>query len=139
MTPAQLILLLRVIAVVVVLAAIGWGVQTYRDALERAQEAEAALSQANATAGATAATTGALSGVQTETQRVEVVVTQTRADAARAIQELSNADPTVADLRARPIDQRMRDIARARREARDRSAGAEAGGAGADRAPERGR
>ena len=64
MTPAQLVLLLRVIAVVVVLAAIGWGVHTYRSAIERAKEAEAALSQANATAGATAATTGALSGVQ---------------------------------------------------------------------------
>lgn len=139
MTPGQLALLLRVIAAVVVLAAIGWGVHTYRSAIERAEVAEAALSQATATAGATAATTGALSGVQTETQRVEVVVTQTRADAARAIQELSDADPTVADLRATRIPDRLRDIARARREARDRSAGAEAGGAGPDRAAESGR
>lgn len=139
MTPAQLASLLKGIAAALLLGAllaIGW---YYRSAVQRAEAAETALSQANATAGATEATTGALSGVQTETQRVEVVVTQGRADAARAIQELSNADPTVADLRARPIDQRMRDIARARREARDRSAGAEAGGAGADRAPEPGR
>jgi hypothetical protein len=138
-TPGQLALLLRGIAAVVVLAAIGWGVHTYRSAIERAEVAEAALSQATATATATAATTGALIGVQTETQRVEVVVTQGRAAAAIAVQELSDADPTVSDLRARPIPHGLRDIARARREARDRSAGAEAGGAGADRAPDPGR
>lgn len=130
---------IRAIAYVLLLLVLGIGGWWVYDRVQDAAEAETALSQANATAGATEATTGALSGLQTETQRVEVVVTQTRADTARAIQELSNADPTVADLRARPIDQRMRDIARARREARDRSAGAEAGGAGADRAPEPGR
>ena len=135
MTPAQLALAIKAFVVLLVLATLlglGW---YYRSAVERAEAAEAALSQANATAGATEATTGALSGAQVETQRVEVVVTQGRAAAARAIQELSDNDPTVADLRARPIDQRLRDIARERREARDRPAGAEAGGAGADRAP----
>lgn len=128
LTPAQILLLIRAALVVLVLAALlglGW---YYRSAVARAEAAEAALSEATATAQATEATTGALGAVQADTQRVEVVVTQGRAAAAQAIQELSNADPTVADLRARPIDPRMRDIARARREARDRPAGAPTGG-----------
>ena len=107
MTPAQLALAVRAFVVLLVLAtllAAGW---YYRSAVQRAEAAEAALIQANATAGATEATTGALSGVQTETQRVEVVVTQGRAAAAIAVQELSDADPTVADLRATPIGQRL--------------------------------
>jgi hypothetical protein len=110
----------------------GWYV---KERLQAAEEAEAALSEANAQAAATAATTDALGGVQTETQRVEVVVTQTRAEAARAIQELSDADPTVAALRATPIPDSLRAIARERREARDRSPGAAPGGAGADGTP----
>lgn len=128
MTPAQILALLKVLAVLLLVAALaglGW---YYRSAVARAEAAEAALSEATATAQATEATTGALGAVQADTQRVEVVVTQGRAAAAQAIQELSNADPTVADLRARPIDPRMRDIARARREARDRPAGAPTGG-----------
>lgn len=128
MTPAQILALVKVLAVLLLVAALaglGW---YYRSAVARAEAAEAALSEATATAQATEATTGALGAVQADTQRVEVVVTQGRAAAAQAIQELSNADPTVADLRARPIDPRMRDIARARREARDRPAGAPTGG-----------
>jgi hypothetical protein len=117
------------------LAWAGWTINGWRVA---AKENAAALSQADATAGATEATTGALSGVVTETQRVEVVVTQGRAAAAQAVQELSNADPTVRDLRALPIHPGMRDIARQRREARDRPAGATPGGSGPDRAPEPG-
>jgi hypothetical protein len=110
----------------------GWYV---KERLQAAEEAEAALSEANSQAAATAATTDALGGVQTETQRVEVVVTQTRAEAARAIQELSDADPTVAALRATPILDSLRAIARERREARDRSSGAAPGSAGADGTP----
>jgi hypothetical protein len=113
----------------------GWYV---KERLQAAEEAEAALSEANAKAQATAATTDALGGVQTETQRVEVVVTQTRAEAARAIQELSDADPTVAALRATAIPDSLRAIARERREDRDRSSGAAPGGAGADGTPNAG-
>jgi hypothetical protein len=125
---------IRIVVYGLVLIALVGGGWYIHDRLQAADEAETALSGANAQAGATAATTDALSGVQTETQRVEVVVTQTRADIARAVKELSNADPTVADLRARPIPDGLRELARARREARDRAAGAAAGGAGPDRA-----
>lgn len=128
MTPAQILALVKVLAVLLLVAALaglGW---YYRSAVARAEAAEAALSEATATAQATEATTGALGAVQADTQRVEVVVTQGRAAAAQAIQELSNADPSIADLRARPIPDSLRDIARARREARDRPAGAPPGG-----------
>jgi endonuclease/exonuclease/phosphatase (EEP) superfamily protein YafD len=128
LTPAQILLLIRVVLVALVLAALlglGW---YYRSAVARAEPAEAALSEATATAQATTATTGALGEAQTDTQRVEVVVTQGRAAAAQAVQELSNADPSVRELRALPIPDQLRDIARQRREARDRPAGAPAGG-----------
>jgi len=111
------------------LAWAGWTINGWRVA---AKENAAALSQADATAGATTVTTGALSGALADAQRVEIVVTQGRAAAAQAVQELSNADPTVRELRALPIHPGMRDIARQRREARDRPAGAPAGGSGAD-------
>jgi endonuclease/exonuclease/phosphatase (EEP) superfamily protein YafD len=128
LTPAQILLLIRAVLVALVLAALlglGW---YYRSAVARAEAAEAALSEATATAQATEATTGALSAVQTDTQRVEVVVTQGRAAAAQAVQELSNADPSIADLRATRIPDSLREIARQRREARDGSPGAPPGG-----------
>jgi hypothetical protein len=128
LTPSQILALLRVAAVALILGAGWYGWRTYLRTVERAEAAEAALSAATATLQATEAATGALGAAQAETQRVEVVVTQSRADAARAVQELSQNDPTIAGLRATPIPDSLRDIARQRRTARDRSAGPAPGG-----------
>jgi hypothetical protein len=110
---------------VLVLGGAGWYV---KDRLQAGQEAGATVTSMTGTAKATEATTGAAGDALTQRQQLDIVLHQGRAAAVQATEDLSHADPTVAELRARPLPDGLRDIYRARREARDRPAGAPAGG-----------
>lgn len=129
LTPAQQIAaVVRLLAVLLVLAAMGfagWKVWAWR---ARAIASEGQVTALEGTAQATEATTGAAGDALAQRQQVDIVLHQGRAAAAQAIEELTHADPTAAELRARPMPDGLRDIYRARREARDRSAGAPPGG-----------
>lgn len=103
------------------LVAGGWYVW---DRLQDGAAAEATVTSMTGTAQATEATTGAAGDAIAQRQQVDIVLHQGRAAAVQAIEELTHADPTAAELRARPLPDGLRDIYRARREARDRSAGA---------------
>jgi hypothetical protein len=105
------------------------GLRADRDAALKAVE------QRDRTAGATSTQIGDLSAAQAERQVVEVRISQDRAAALAAFSEARNADPSVRAFTDHPIPQRLRDIARARREARDGSGTRPAGGGGAAAPP----
>jgi hypothetical protein len=74
------------------------------------QALKAYKDNADSTANVTSETTGALSQATTETQRVEVVVTQQRSQRDQAFEELKRNDQTVNDWASQPIPQQLRDI-----------------------------
>lgn len=128
LTPAQQALaVVRIVAAVVLVAALAFAVWKVNDWRTRAAQAEGTVSDMTGTAQATEATTGVAGAAIAERQQLDIVLHQGRAAAVQATEDLSNADPTVAELRARPLPDGLREIYRARREARDRPAGAAAG------------
>lgn len=121
--------LAKVIAVAVLAAAIFFGVRTVLSWKEAAETNAATVKSQAATAEATSTITEQLDTATEQRQRVDVVVSQARSEYEQHWR--ASTDEGVATWRAQPVPVSMRNAARARRAARDRSAGVEAGSEGA--------
>jgi len=97
-----------------------------------AKEAPARIEARDATAGATTDIAADLGAATDEQHQVEVrIITDTRQLQTR-LETIRRESPTVDAALATPIPVELRELARARREARDRLGAAADGGAGAD-------
>lgn len=124
--------LIKVGLVLVLIGALAWAGYKVNGWREAAQVNAAGVQQGNATAQATGEIGDAASRAAGARQTLEIQVTDNRAAAGRAYEELRYANPLVRDLTDQPIPDELRDYARARRESRDRLAGPAAGGGGPD-------
>jgi hypothetical protein len=117
----------RLLAAGIALALLIWLGFTVAGWRQDAAEAKAALAQANAQAKATSAIAADAGQAQQERQALDITIHQSRAESERAFEELRRANPSIAAYADEPIPDGLRELARARRESRERSRGAEAG------------
>lgn len=103
--------------VVGLLIFLGWLWLQSRD--ER-QQTQASAEQGVRTGVAVTGITQDASDAADETQRVEITVTDARSAYQRGYQDAKREDPSIADWAAQPVPQRLRDLARERRLARER-------------------
>ena len=105
---------LWILGVIIILAAIFFGGKYVLDLREAAKANAETAREQETTANDAGEISGNLTEAQAEQAKVEVVIT----DARRAYAQAVAADPSLADWRAQPIPDRMRELARARRAAR---------------------
>lgn len=110
-----------ILSIIVVLVVLGVAFALYRGH-QTIQDLKTDVEQADRTAGATTGIVSDAGAAQEVIHRTEVIVRDTRADYQRSYED-AKRDPTVAEFAATPIPPRLRELARARREARERSGG----------------
>lgn len=123
---------LKILAGVLVLVVLLFVVLQVRQWRADAQAAPARIEARDATAGATTGIAADLGEASEEQHQVEVrIITDTRQLQTR-LETIRRESPTVDAALAAPIPVELRELARARREARDRLGAAADGSAGAD-------
>lgn len=110
-----------VIATVVLTLLVSYGISEFNDMRRAAAKSELQDTKAVTTEGIIADAGKA----QQDTVKVEIDVSDARSAYTAAEQEATNNEPDTRDWRAQPTRDSLRDAARARRLARERSSGAE--------------
>lgn len=136
MTPLQAI---KLVLALLVGAGLFFGTTTVLGWREAALKNAETVRQLDGTATATSAIASAASEAQTNQRADEAVVTSARTTYRHQLEAATREDISLADWRAQPVPQRMRDLARARRCARDGLGSDAAGCRGANPAPGAGR
>lgn len=119
---------LRILIGAIVLGLFIWAgvvVKGWRDDSISLQTVGESARQADVSTGDVTSATGA---VVAESQRIDIVVTQTRQQALEQYNDLRNKDPEVAAYGNNPVPQLLRDIARTRRLQRESFGGDGFGG-----------
>lgn len=123
-------MVLRVIAVLLFVAAIFFGIKYVVDLRDANKALEASNTEKDDIADGTGAVVEATSSAMADAQRVDVVVTQARNDYARSYEVLKDENEDVRAWAAGTIPVSVRELARARRLARDGPRSDAAGSAG---------
>ena len=121
-------LILGGIAAAILIVALGvgiWIVNGWRlDSKARKADKET-IGRMDREAEATQETTAALGDAVEDSHRLDIHIDQARGETTRRYEELRNENASVRDAADRAIPDELRALARARRESRDRSGGAE--------------
>lgn len=117
------------ILVAVLVAIAVWQVRQWR---ADAKEGAARIEARDETAAAAGAIAEDLTSTTTDQQRVEVQISADTRQLAIDLESLRRENPTVEHWLSGPIPDELRELARKRREARDRLTGAADGGGSAD-------
>lgn len=124
-----MILELRIALAALVLAGLVWGGFVVHGWKEKADQLESVAEAAQQADTSTQGATGEVQSAITETQRIDIVVSQSRTGILEQYNELRNNDPTVSAFSNTPVPERMRQLARARRLEREGAASHGVGGA----------
>ena len=117
MTPSTIRLISTAVGAGLLLALLVLGYRSWKTG----QDAKDDLDQAQRTDQAASGIVTDINSGQSDAAKVDITVTDARSEYYRGYQDAKREDPAVADLASTPIPQRLRDLARQRREARERS------------------
>jgi hypothetical protein len=122
--------MLQILAALVIGAAIFFGVKYVLDLRSENSQLKATVDQQGQTATAAGTITGATGSALDDRQRLDIVVTQAGVKYAQQYGELKREDENVRGWADGVVPVSVRNLARQRRLARDRSRGAALGGEG---------
>lgn len=124
---------IKVIIAVLIAIILGLGIKQAVDWRDQAKTAQSAIEQRDKTAGAATGITADLTKSTEGQQRVERTVQVDTAALAAAIEKTRHANPSVDNWLNQPVPDQLRELAKQRREARQRPAAAQPGSPAADK------